>query len=170
MPDWLGIVLLYLLGSAILIAELFIPSHGVLGMLALATLMFAVYKTFLVSSALGLLALAALAVILPVGLVVAVKTWHYTPLGRRISPPNPELKEEDRLPLESLRAVVGQRGRSVTLLRPVGICDFQGRRLECKAEQNVIVKDVEVEAIGLVDRTVVVRPVPPPAPASGDSR
>lgn len=164
MPDWLGIVLLYVIGSLVFVAELFLPSHGVLGIVSIATLAYAVYRTFLVSTVLGLTSVAALVVLLPAGLLVAVRTWHRTPLGKRISPPNPVLGEDDRLPVELLKAVIGQRGRTVTLLRPVGTCDFHGRRLECKAEQNVIERDVEVEAIGLVDRTVVVRPVPPSTP------
>ncbi len=170
MPDLLGIVLLYTAAAVILVAELFIPSHGVFGLVGLAILTYALYATFAISSTAGFIATAAMVVILPVSFVIAIKTWHSTPIGKRISPPNPELKEEDRLPLATLRDVVGQRGRAVTLLRPVGTCDFQGRRLECKAEQNVIQKGAEVEAIGLVDRTIVVRPVATPQtpPGSGN--
>lgn len=159
MPDWLGIVLLYVVGTAILVAEIFIPSHGVLSLVAFGILGFAVYETFLISGVLGLVSLSALVVLIPTSVLFVVKTWHRTPIGKRICPPNPQLGEKDRMPLESLKAVIGQRGRTVTLLRPVGTCDFQGRRLECKAEQGVIQKDVEVEAIRLVDRTLVVRPV-----------
>jgi hypothetical protein len=106
--------------------------------------------------------LVLLAIILPTGLVISVRTWHRTPVGRRISPPNPRLTEADRLPVEELKLLIGRHGRSTTLLRPVGTCEFDGRRFECKAEQNVIGKDVEVEAIGLTDRTVIVRAVPAP--------
>ncbi|HPD28852.1 MAG TPA: hypothetical protein PLL20_02575 [Phycisphaerae bacterium] len=159
MPDWLGIVLLYLIGTAVLVAEIFIPSHGVLSLVAFAMLGFAVYETFQMSGLWGLVGLSSLAVLIPASVLMVVRTWHRTPIGKRICPPNPQLSEEDRMPLEPLRAVIGRRGRTVTLLRPVGTCDFQGRRYECKAEQGVIQKDVEVEAIGLVDRTLVVRPV-----------
>jgi membrane-bound ClpP family serine protease len=159
MPDWLGIVLLYLIGTAILVAEIFIPSHGVLSLVAIGILGFAVYETFLISGVLGLISLSALVILIPTSVLFVVKTWHRTPIGKRICPPNPQLGEKDRMPVENLKAVIGQRGRTVTLLRPVGTCDFQGRRLECKAEQGVIQKDVEVEAIGLTDRTLVVRSV-----------
>ncbi|MDM8006198.1 MAG: hypothetical protein QUV05_08645 [Phycisphaerae bacterium] len=159
MPHWLGIVLLYLVGTAILVAEVFIPSHGVLSVIAIATLGFAVYETFLISGVWGLVGLCILVVLIPAAVLTAVKTWYRTPIGKRVCPPNPELGEKDRLPVEPLRTLIGQRGRTVTLLRPVGTCEFQGRRYECKAEQGVIQKEVEVEAIGLVDRTLVVRPV-----------
>jgi len=159
MPDWLGIVLLYLICTAILVAEIFIPSHGVLSLVAFGILGFAVYETFLISGVLGLISLSALVILIPTSVLFVVKTWHRTPIGKRICPPNPQLGEKDRMPVENLKAVIGQRGRTVTLLRPVGTCDFQGRRLECKAEQGVIQKDVEVEAIGLTDRTLVVRSV-----------
>jgi membrane-bound serine protease (ClpP class) len=159
MPDWLGIVLLYVVGTAVLVAEVFVPSHGVLSLVAFATLGFAVYETFQISGLWGLVSLSALVVLIPASVLVMVKTWHRTPIGKRICPPNPQLGEKDRMPLETLRAVIGQRGRALTLLRPVGTCEFQGQRLECKSEQGVIQKGAEVEAIGLADRTLVVRPV-----------
>ncbi len=159
MPDWLGIALLYLAGVAILVAEIFIPSHGVLSVLAIGTLGLAVYETFQVSGFAGLVSLGALAILVPTAIIVVVKTWYQTPIGKRTCPPNPELGEEDRLPVETLRSAIGQRGRALTLLRPVGICEFEGRRLECKSEQGVIQKGTEVEAVGLADRTLVVRPV-----------
>ena len=159
MPDWLGIALLYLAGLAILVAEVFIPSHGVLGLVAIATLGFAVYETFQVSGVAGVVSLGALAILVPTAVIAMVKTWYQTPIGKRACPPNPELGEEDRLPIETLKSVIGQRGRALTLLRPVGTCEFEGRRFECKSEQGVIQKGTEVEAVGLSDRTLVVRPV-----------
>ncbi len=163
MSDWLGIGFLYLLGSVILISELFLPAHGLLGVVGVGVLGYGVYETFMVSQAAGLIGLVALAVLLPTGLVVSVKNWHRLPVGRRISPPNPKLTARDRMPVEDLEPLIGRVGRSLTPLRPVGTCLFDGRRVECKAEHGMIEKDVRVEALRLVDRTVSVRAVSPPA-------
>ncbi len=166
MGDWTGILLLYLLGGALLIIELFLPAHGLIGVIGLCILGFGLYEAFMRSQAAGMVSLVALMILLPVGLVISVKNWHRTPVGRRISPPNPELTELDRMPLSDLQALVGKTGRAVTLLRPVGTCQFGDRRVECKAEQSMIAKDSEVEAVGLADRTVVVRTSPRNAAAS----
>ena len=163
MPDWLGIALLYLVGSVILISELFLPAHGMMGLVGLGVLAYAVYETFMISAGAGLAGLAALAVLLPAGLIVAVRNWHRMPMGRRISPPNPKLTDKDRMPTEELERLVGRVGRSVTLLRPVGTCVFDGERVECTSEHGIIEKNVAVEAVRLVDRTLSVRAVAPTA-------
>ena len=159
MADWFVIALLYVIGSVILISELFLPAHGLLGMVGVGVLGFGVYKTFMFSPAAGLVGLVVLAIILPTGLIVSVRNWHRTPIGRRISPPNPELTEKDRMPVDDTRVLIGRLGRSLTPLRPVGTCLFDGRRVECTAEYGMIEKDVEVEGVRLVDRTLSVRPV-----------
>jgi len=166
MADWLGICLLYLVGCVLLIVELFLPAHGLLGMLGLGMLGYGLYESYGKSEAVGLISLVVLAVLLPTGLVVAVKNWHRTPVGRRISPPNPQLTARDRMPIEQLEPLIGRVGRSLTLLRPVGTCLFDGQRVECTAEYGMIERNVEVQAVRLVDRTVSVRPVSPPESAS----
>ena len=171
MADWLGICLLYLVGCALLIIELFLPAHGLLGILGLGVLGFGLYESYGRSEVVGLISLAVLAVLLPTGLVVAVKNWHRTPVGRRISPPNPQLTSRDRMPVDHLKPLIGSVGRTLTLLRPVGTCLFDGHRVECTAEYGMIEKNVEGEAVRLVDRTVSVRPVSPPefaSPPTGD--
>jgi len=162
MSDWITIASLYLVGMALLIIELFLPAHGLLGLVGVGVLGFAVYETYIRSEMAGLVGLGAVAVLLPVGLVISVKFWHRTPVGRRISPPNPVLTERDRMPIEDLRKLVGTTGKTMTMLRPVGMCLFNGRRVECTSEQGVVETGVEVEAIKLVDRTLSVRPVRSP--------
>jgi membrane-bound serine protease (ClpP class) len=164
MSEWIPIALLYLLGMALMIAELFLPAHGLLGLIGLAILGFGIYETYNRNEIAGLLGAAAAVVLLPIGLVISVKTWHRTPVGRRISPPNPVLTARDRMPEEDLKRFIGQIGRTATLLRPVGMCMFDDQRVECTSEQGVIGPGVEVRAVGLVDRTLSVRPIGPAAP------
>lgn len=161
MPDWLGLLLLYGIGSALLIVELFLPAHGMLGVIGFGVLLFALYRTFQISETAGLVSLVILAVVLPTGLYVSIKNWHRTPIGRRISPPNPELKAEDRMPVANTERFIGKLGRSITPLRPVGTCMFDGKKVECVAEHGMIETNVEVEGVELVDRSLSVRPVGP---------
>lgn len=159
MTDWLGIGTLYLVGCALLIIELFLPAHGLLGLIGLAMLGYGLYETYMQSELVGLISMVILAILLPTGLVLSVKHWHKTPVGRRISPPNPNLTAEDRMPVEQMKAMIGSKGKSLTLLRPVGTCEFNGKRVECTAEYGMIEKNVEVEAVRIKDRTISVRPV-----------
>ena len=73
-----------------------------------------------------------------------------TPIGRRIAPPNPKLTSADTsIPIDELERHIGQLGRSISPLRPVGICEFSGRRISCVAEFGMVEAGVVVEAIGI---------------------
>lgn len=161
MTDWMAILILYLVGALLLIAEFFLPAHGLIGIVGLGVLIFGLYETFQLNETAGVASLAVLLVAVPAGLVFAIKNWHRTPIGKRISPPNPVLAEDDRMAVSEYKALVGQRGRTVTVLRPVGTCAFNGRRVECVAEYGMIEANVEVEGVGLKDRSLLVRAVDP---------
>jgi len=159
MEDWIGIILMSLFGSILLISEIFLPAHGFIGFVGLAILGYALFRTYMIDPMAGLVGLAILAVVLPTGLVISVKYWHRTPLGRRISPPNPELHAEDRMPVDDMEPLIGVVGRTLTPLRPVGTCEFDGRRVECLSEHGMIERNVKVIGVRLVDRSLEVRPI-----------
>lgn len=159
------IPILYLLGGLVLVAELFIPSSGILLVLGLALFGWGLFEAFAISWGFGVMNSVMLMIVLPTAFVVGIRNWHRTFVGRRISPPNPKLTDEDRLPVSSLSELIGCTGQAITVLRPVGTCEFAGKRLECKAEAGFIPAGVPVEAVGLSDRTVLVRAAPAPAQA-----
>lgn len=156
MEDTIKIAILYAAGALVLFAELFVPSSGVLLILGLGLFGWGLYEAFMLSWGFGVMNAIMLMIVLPTGIILGIRNWHRTPIGRRMSPPNPELTEADRLPVHT---VLGTIGQSVTVLRPVGTCEFAGKRLECMAESGFIERGVKVEAIGLSDRTVLVRAV-----------
>ncbi|MGB2984315.1 MAG: NfeD family protein [Phycisphaerae bacterium] len=143
------LALLYAVGVLLLVAEIFIPSHGVLSIAGLGFLVAAVVKTFSYGGReAGTIAIFACLVFLPVFAFVAIKYWHRTPIGKRISPPNPVLTSADTsVPVEELNRLIGQTGRSETPLRPVGICKFNGKRVSCLAEFGMIEAGATVEAV-----------------------
>lgn len=140
------LILLYVLGLAILVAEIFIPSHGLLSVVGLGFLIWAVTQTFAHGGReAGVIAVLACLVVLPTFAGLAVKYWHKTPVGRRIAPPNPVHSAADTsVPVEELTGMIGQTGRCVSPLRPVGICEFNGRRISCLAEYGMIEAGAQV--------------------------
>lgn len=166
MDAWIKILLLYAMGALVLGVDVFVPSYGVLLVVGLGLLGFGLYEAFSMGMTIGMLNLVGLLIALPTGAAIVIKYWHRTPIGRRISPPNPTLSESDRLPVSDLESIIGNVGRSVTMLRPVGTCVFDGRRIECKAEYGVIASGVEVEALRLSDRTMVVRAADTQSPSA----
>ncbi|UCD28238.1 MAG: hypothetical protein JSV03_14290 [Planctomycetota bacterium] len=159
MTEWMWISLLYLLGTVLLIVELFLPAHGFIGLVGLGVLGYGLYLTYMVNEVVGLVGLIVLAVLIPTGFLISIHYWHRTPVGRRISPPNPELTEKDRMPVEDYKPLIGRLGKTLTPLRPVGTCEFDGRRVECLSEYGMIERGVEVIGVRLVDRSLSVRAV-----------
>jgi membrane-bound ClpP family serine protease len=154
------IVLLYAVAVLILTAEIFIPSHGILSVAGVAFLLAAVTKTFFFAGRdAGLISLLACLLFLPAFAYVSIRLWPKTPLGRRIAPPNPILTAADAgVPVAELSQLIGRTGRAVTQLRPVGICDFGGRRVSCVTEFGVVDAGAAVVASGFSGGTLTVVP------------
>lgn len=153
------LVLLYAAGVLLLVAEIFIPSHGVLSIAGLGFLGVAVVKTFGYGGReAGIIAVFACLVFIPTFAFFAIKYWHRTPIGKRIAPPNPILTSADTsVPVEELSRLIGQDGRSATPLRPVGICNFSGRRISCVAEFGMIEAGVTVQAVRIAGSNLAVQ-------------
>ncbi len=151
------LIVLFALGVVILVAEIFIPSHGVLTLAGLALLVVGVVKTFEFGSTAGTIAVLACLVFIPTFAMVAVKVWHRTPMGRLISPPNPvHAREDTSVPIDELTALIGQTGVTRSPLRPAGIVDFGGKRVSCVAQLGMIESGVEVEGVGVKGSSLAV--------------
>lgn len=151
MSELVILIVLYAVGMLILLAEIFIPSHGILTLAGVGFLAAAVTRTFSYGGRdAGVIAIMVCLVVLPTLAFYTVKYWPRTPIGRRIAPPNPVFTAADSgVPLEQLSKLVGQTGRSISPLRPVGTCEIGGRRVSCIAEFGMVDAGVLVEATGI---------------------
>lgn len=154
------VILLFVVGISILLAEVFIPSGGLLGFVGISFLIYGIYRAYGdISENAGHLSLLAAIILLPSLAFLAVKTFHRTPWGKKLAPANPVVRLEDFAPqYETLKDYIGQTGKTVTPLRPVGICMFDGRRVSSVAESGMIADNMEVEAIGIRGNELEVRP------------
>ena len=55
--------------------------------------------------------------------------------------------------------MLGETGVVITPLRPVGMCEFDGERLECVAETGFVENDVTVTVIRVEGTQLTVRTV-----------
>lgn len=152
-------------GILLVLAELFLPTGGILFALAIGALVVGVALPFLYGdSYTGLLLMVGVLILLPVLNVLMVYIWPHTVLARRLTTGGPE---EDAtlaampvyLELESLR---GQFGRAVSALRPSGMVDFNGRRIDCLTEGMMVEPGDWVRCIEVKVGKVIVRPVDGP--------
>jgi membrane-bound ClpP family serine protease len=162
------IVALLVVGLAVLVLEVFVPSGGVLGFLSVLAIGAAIVMAFLEQgAAVGLAVLTISFVAVPAVLSLAFRWFPETPLGRRVLPPPPGA--DDVLPAAEhrrrLRDLVGRRGRVTRELMPWGEVTIDGLVCEALSESGPIAAETEVEAVAVEGRGLVVRPLadtPPP--------
>jgi membrane-bound serine protease (ClpP class) len=157
--------LLIAAGVLLLLAELFVPS-GICFVLAMAAIIGGVVMTFVYSNDayVGWLTLFFLVVVLPMLGAVLFHYWPRTPMGRRFFLHG---TDEDttlasmpvNLELEQLR---GRTGRTLSALRPAGVVDFDGRRVDTITEGMMVESDRWVRCIDVRAGKVIVRPVDKP--------
>jgi len=75
---------LFGISLVLLVAELFLPSHGLLGLMATAAMIGAIAICFKINQYLGLGVLLLAAMVSPFAISAALKVWPRTPIGRRM--------------------------------------------------------------------------------------
>jgi len=138
--DWWLIfaVFLYFACAILIVAEIFVPSGGLISICALACLVGGIVIFFQYSVTAGW-----------IGIGVASVMITLTP---------PERKQGDAIPdTDKLKALLGAEGVVLTTLRPVGMCDFSGQRVECVAESGYVEESKKVKVINVESTQLTVR-------------
>jgi membrane-bound ClpP family serine protease len=151
------------LGLVLLLVD-FLLMSGVLMALSLAAMLGGLAFLFRSNATYGVGTLVILLVAVPVLISFIARVWQRTPLGKRFVLQAPA--EDDTLAtmpgnmeLEQLR---GRFGRTVSALRPCGITEFDGRRVDTLTEGGMIEPGQWVRCIDVQAGRVVVRPVDGP--------
>lgn len=165
MDSTLGLAyILIATGFLLLVAELFLPSGGILSVLAAAAILVGVALAFESDSTVGMWTLIGVGLALPVTMGLAFHYWPKTPMGKRFFLHAPE--EDPRgasLPeQQEMELLRGQIGQSMSALRPAGVVEFNGRRIDCITEGIMVAAGQTVRCIDVKAGRVIVRPVEKP--------
>ncbi len=158
--DWwlLFAVFLYVACAALIIAEVFVPSGGLISIFALASLAGGLIIFFRHSTMAGWVGVICVIIMSPAVLIGAYKVFPNTRFGRAVTLMPPKREHGDAIPdTKQLEALLGKTGVVLTPLRPVGMCDFSGRRVECVAETGYIEKSESVTVIRVQGTQLTVR-------------
>lgn len=153
------------LGFVLLVAELFIPTHGTLLVVAVAALAVGVILTFWYNRTIGTWTLVGVFIAMPLLGRILLTVWPRTPIGRRMML---MAHTEDDNTLASLEAnqklerLLGRFGRAVSPLRPSGLVDFDGRRVQTMTEGRMVEAGQWVRCVAVQASKVIVRPVEKP--------
>jgi membrane-bound serine protease (ClpP class) len=153
-------IFLFLLCAALLVAEIFVPSFGLIGLCALASLIGGIAIFFKLSPTAGWVGIIVAVVMIPAVLVFAYKIFPKTSFGKTVLLDGPKKKRGEGIPdVEELEALLGQKAIVISPLRPVGMCNFSGSRLECVAESGYVEKGKTVEVIKVEGTQLTVREI-----------
>jgi membrane-bound ClpP family serine protease len=160
--DWWLIfaVFLYFACAALIIAEVFVPSGGLITICALACLIGGIAIFFNRSTTAGWVGLVVAIVMIPSVLVFAYKAFPHTRFGKSVTLSPPKREKGDAIAdTPELKELVGAVGVVLTPMRPVGMCDFSGRRVECVAEGGYVDKGKKIKVSHVEGTQLTVRVV-----------
>lgn len=146
------IITLILVGLVLIFAEiLLIPGVGVAGVLGLLSLGGSCFYAFTQMSTTAGIIVTVINVALIVGLTIWVlraKTWKKLTLETNIV--------SKAVPSERISISVGEKGRTVTRLAPMGTVLFGESAVEVKALEGMIDPDVDVKVVLIENEKIYV--------------
>ena len=151
-------VFLYAACAALIVAEVFLPSGGILSVCALVCLVAGIVVCFKSGVVAGWLSILAAIIMVPSLLAIAYRVLPKTGFGRQVILARPVRQRGDAIADSAeLAQLLGQSGEVVTPLRPVGTCRFAGQRIECVAESGYVQKGETVKVIRVEGTQLTVR-------------
>jgi len=156
---WLVLaVLLFLACAALLIAEVFIPSGGILSILSMGCLIGGLIIFFKHNTTMGIVGITVSLVMIPAVLVSAYRILPDSKFGKKVFLAPPKRQMGDAIPdTDQLKDMLGALGSVTTPLRPVGMADFDGIRIECVSESGFIENDSSIRVIKVEGTQLTVR-------------
>jgi membrane-bound serine protease (ClpP class) len=153
-------VFLFAACAILLVLEVFVPSFGLLTVSSLACLGAGIAIFFEYGAVAGWIGVVVAALLIPLIWIVTYRIFPRTSIGRKMILGKPDAGRGDAIPdCRDLEGMLSKVGVVRTPLRPVGICDFDGRRIECVSERGLIGVNQKVKVIRVQGTTVTVRPV-----------
>lgn len=166
----LPILLCFLFGIGLLIVEAFMPGFGVPGISGIILEVAAIVLTYLWHG--GLAALGITLVILAIVAIAISLTLRSVNHGRlsksAIILNETESTEKGYRAIGDMEVFVGKQGVTTTVLRPSGMAEFDGVKLNVVADGEYIAKDAPVTVDRVEGVSVVVRKLRSAAPTARD--
>ncbi|MCM2283534.1 MAG: serine protease [Desulfobacula sp.] len=157
MKPYLLPVLLQAIGVLVIFAEIFIPSFGLLAVIALAVFSYSLYLVFTtISSTAGLVFAGLDLILVPVCVVFGMKILAKSPLALRR-----ELSRKQGVVSQAkeLETYLHLKGISITDLRPSGMAEINTKRLDVVTDGEYIEANTPVVVTGVTGNRIIVQKI-----------
>jgi membrane-bound serine protease (ClpP class) len=161
MPPSVGLaILLFVAGFLLIIGEVFIPSGGVLTALSILSFILSFVTAFSVSKLAGIVFVAVAVIAVPLLLSKLLKIFPDTFIGKLLVLRGPKGHNEVATSSEEgLKKFLGKRGITKSVLRPSGIAEIDGERIDVVTEGMAVEPNRPVEVVGMRGIALVVREI-----------
>jgi membrane-bound serine protease (ClpP class) len=148
-------IILQLVGVVVIIAEIILPSGGILSIVALGVFGYSLFIVFNeISMTIGFSFVAADLILIPVLVIVGLKLLARSPVTLRKTLSRKEGVSSQSSELESY---VGTQGNAVTDLRPAGIAVINGKRVDVVTRGEYLEKDSAIIVTAVTGNQIIVR-------------
>ena len=148
-------IILQLVGVVVIIAEIILPSGGILSIAALGVFGYSLFIVFNeISMIIGFSFVAADLILIPVLVIVGLKLLARSPVTLRKTLSRKEGVSSQSSELESY---VGRQGSALTDLRPAGIAVINGKRVDVVTRGEYLEKDSAIIVTAVTGNQIIVR-------------
>ena len=150
----LPVMLCLLLGSGLVVLEVFLPGFGLPG---ISGILLIAGGIFIAATHYGMLAAVATLLVV-ISLLAIVISLILHSMSRKGIGAEIFLHEREELHArKDMQVLVGKTGTTLSVLRPAGIVDFDGVRLNVVTEGGFIEKGLPIEIVSVEGSRIIVR-------------
>ncbi len=152
--EWLPIAIFVLLGLVLIIVEIiFVPGTTVVGIAGFLSMGFGIYKAYEVfGNTVGTLTLIGSLIVSALFIYISFRnrSWERFSLKSTM---------EGRVNDGMFVVSVGDKGKSVSSLKPIGKALFEDHELEVRSNGGFVEENVEIEVLRVEGNKIFVKPV-----------
>ncbi|QDU53978.1 NfeD family protein [Aeoliella mucimassa] len=154
---WAG--LLVLVGLALVVLEILIPSGGIIGLLSLGSMLAGIVMAFRAGGpTAGFSVLSFVVLMTPVSMGIAFYVLPRTPIGRILLGEAP--KSTEVAPEDPRRQLIGRIGVARSKMLPSGTVEIDGQMIDAVAKGQAIEPGEKVQIVEVRANRVMVRTAP----------
>lgn len=157
--ELLPILICFVLGLGFLVAEMFMPGFGLPGISGIVLELIAIVLVYLRFGGLAALGMTLIVLALvAIALSLALRSVNKGRLSKSsVILSNEETPEEGYVATRDMDVFLGREGVTTTVLRPTGMAEFDGVKLNVSADGEYIARDEPVCVIRVEGPRVVVK-------------
>ncbi|MFO1052506.1 MAG: NfeD family protein [Planctomycetota bacterium] len=150
--------LLFAIGLALTVAEVFLVSAGALAVGAGVAMVTTIFLAFTQHGmAIGFLFLTAAVIAVPAVISLSLRTLPKTALGKKLILSGPDHESVRGAAADAaLNALVGRHGITTSMLRPSGFAEIDGRRIDVVTRGEIVEVNTAIRVLAVDGNRVVV--------------